>query len=286
MHKEIEGNKKALLEIFSSHLRSDFAGPESQKFKSEMPNEQKAEECVTWLSALLTRAVDHIFYSVSFSDSPLNPMMWAHYADGFKGCVVIYTSYQSNTISLRQNLFDAKGVPFSFLKVNYSDGEKRIPILESAVSGKDKAREAFLQKSAFWSYESEYRLFAVERSNAALESVIKEKKASQRDRIWHHHTNDIIGVIFGPRCDERYKKKVDLTLLDNRLRAGNQPFFLFDTQLTSEGRVVISKAEMQSCPNFPGIPISPEGMHRPIESKDLPKLLADLGIVQDNYSHV
>lgn len=286
LHQEIEKNKESLLDIFSSHVKPDFAGPESQKFMAEMPTKDKAEYCILWLSALLARAVDHLFYSVSFSDSALNPMMWAHYADGFKGCAVIYQSQESSSILLRHNLFDTSATSFEFLKLNYINDEKLIPILECAVFGKAKVQEAFLQKNAFWQYESEHRLFSVERSDPAIESMTKEKRASQRDRILHHKTNDIVGVIFGPRCDERYKKKIDLTLLDNRRRSGRQPFFLFDTQLTRDGRVVISSAKKQCCPILPNGSEPPEGLHQIIDSTGLTNLLVELGIVQNNDSHI
>ncbi|SDI70322.1 Protein of unknown function [Paraburkholderia steynii] len=289
LYREIDNQGQSLLEIFSDHLKSDFTGAENQKFMSAMPTAKKAEACKGWLTALLARAVDHVFYSVSFSDSPLNPMMWAHYADGFKGCVVIYNSSQSDSILLRHNLLDRDGMNFNFLKVNYIDDAKRVPILQCAIQGKAKAQEAFLQKNAFWNYESEHRLFSAERSNAAVESLAKVKKTSRRDRILHHHTNDIIGVIFGPRCNEHYKKKVDLTLLDNRRRSGNKPFYLFDTQLTREGRVVIDTAKKQCCPTFPslpGLPVPGEGMHQIIDAKNLRILLAELGIAQDHDSHL
>lgn len=276
--EEIEDNKQDLLGVFLHHLRTELSLPTAMIHFENYPADQRAELCTLWLSALLSRAVDHVFFSVSFSDSALSPMMWAHYADGFKGCVVIYESGPEGSLGLTQNLFDRNLMRFQFQKVNYIDGDKRIPVLECAVRGKAKAQDAFLQKNAFWDYECEHRLLSAERSNALLVSVRKSKIDSPRARILHHHTNDIVGVIFGPRCDAQLKNKVDLTLLDNRRRTGNKPFYLFDTELTLQGQLVISRAKMQCCTVVPGIPVSPGGLHRKISSEELPQLLAALGI--------
>lgn len=284
LYTEIENRSKALLKIFENNIKPGFVHPENKIFPDNYSDNQKAELCKIWLSALLARAVDHVFYSVSFTDSALNPMMWAHYADGFKGCVVIYNGSPQSSIGLRHNLLDNELIPFGFSKVNYIDGDKKIPVLECAIRGKAKAQEAILQKNAFWHYESEHRLLSAERSNPVFETINKSKKTSQRDRILHHQTNDILGVIFGPRCDERVKKKVDLTLLDNRRRSGNKPFYLLDTQLTLEGRVIISDAKKQCCPNIPGRPMLPEGMHQIIRPEELPRLLLELGIAQEGTS--
>lgn len=276
--QEIENNKQDLLGIFLRHLKAEPSLSETMIHFGYYPPGQRAELCVLWLSALLARAVDHVFFSVSFSDSALSPMMWAHYADGFKGCVIIYESGPEGLFGLTQNLFDRDLMRFQFQKVNYIDGDKRIPVLECAVWGKAKAQEAFLQKNAFWDYECEHRLLSAEKSNALLESVRKSKISSPRARILHHQTNDIVGVIFGPRCDAQLKNKVDLTLLDNRRRAGNKPFYLFDTELTLQGQLVVSSAKMQCCTVVPGFPPSPGGLHRMISQEELPKLLAALGI--------
>ena len=77
------------------------------------------------------------------------------------------------------------------------------------------------------------------RSTALLEVIDNGPGVPEhlRERIFHHQTNDIAGVIFGPRCSDQFKRKVDLTLLDNRRRAGNKPFVLLDTELTHDSRV-------------------------------------------------
>lgn len=281
IYSEIESRKPDLLGVFVSNLKSDVVAPDGFDFYRSMDPDQKAEHCVLWLSALLARAVSFVCYSVSFSDQAFSPMMWAHYADGFKGCVVIYNKYKSNSIGLKRNLFDAGLLRFEFSKVNYSDGEKRIPVLGCAVSSGQEAVGVFRQKSAFWNYEAEHRLFCFESYDPTHHSIVKEKRSSLRERIFHHQTNDIAGVIFGPRCSDQFKRKVDLTLLDNRRRAGNKPFVLLDTELTHDSRVRVSGAKVQCCPVVPGQPPSAEGMHRVIPEEKLKSFLEDNGIFQD-----
>ncbi|MCV4290442.1 DUF2971 domain-containing protein [Pseudomonas capsici] len=280
--EEIEKNKQGLLDIFKKHLKVELSLPENISFHESYPSEQRAELCSLWLSALLARAVDHVFFSASFSASALSPMMWAHYADGFKGCVIIYEPGPEGVFGLTHNLFDRDQMRFQFQKVNYIDGDKRIPVLECAVKGKAKAQYAFLQKNAFWEYECEHRLLSAEKSDAILESIGKVRRSSQRTRVLHHQTNDIVGVIFGPRCTPQLKEKVDLTLLDNRRRAGNKPFYLFDTELTLQGQLVISSAKMQCCTVIPGLPVSPGGLHQMISAEELPRVLAAIGIHEHN----
>lgn len=277
LHQTIESKEDELLKIFSSHLKTKPPAVTNSAFQFDLSDDDKVQYCKLWLSALLARAVNYVFYSVSFSESALNPMMWAHYADGFKGCVVIYNA-KSSMISLRRNLLDKKGDLFNFLKINYVNDEKRIPLLECAISGENKAVEIFSRKSGFWRYEVEQRLFSVSHSHPFLVSN-GVKKISQRERIWHHENNDIVGVIFGPRCNDDYKKKIELTLLDNRLRSGCKPFYLFNTNLTPQGKIIINSAAEQSC--FVG-PNLTEGMHKIIEGERLSKLLNDLSIVEDD----
>lgn len=278
LFEEVDKIKEDLLGVFKSHLKESVDSPKGHEYYADYLPEQRAELCLQFLSALLTRAVSFSFYSVSFSESALNPMMWAHYADGFKGCVVIYRNHKEEFIGLGSNILEQNLQVFKYSKVNYIDSDKMIPVLACAISGSEKAQQAFLQKNSFWDYEAEYRLFSMTNSNATQHAMVKERPKNPRTRILHHQTNDILGVIFGPRSTKELKERVDMTLMDNRRYSGSQPFFLFETELTRDGRVVISGAKKQCDPSAPHLPRLSGGMHQVISGAQLDAVLAELNI--------
>ncbi len=275
---EIEKIKEDLLNVFESHLKEQVDSPEGFEFYADYPPSQKAQLCLQFLSALLARAVNFSLYSVSFSDLALSPKMWAHYADGFKGCVVIYRSHNEEYIGLGSNILDRDLKVFKYSKVNYIDSDKMIPVLACAISGAEKVEQAFLQKNSFWDYESEYRLFSMTGSNATQHAMVKVPPKNPRVRILHHQTNDILGVIFGARCTNDLKERVAMTLMDNRRYCGSQPFYLFDTELTREGRVVISSGKIQHDPSIPDIQRASGGLQQLIDDERLKIVLAELKI--------
>lgn len=278
LFEEIDKVKKELLEIFKSNLKDKIESTKGLEIYAKCSPEKKAELCLQFLSALLARAVKFSLYSVSFSASALDPMMWAHYADGFKGCVVIYRSHKGKYLHLASNIRDRNYKEYEYVKVNYIDTDKMIPILTCAISGSAKVQQAFLQKNSFWKYESEYRLLSMIETNPTQHTTTRGRLQNPRARILHHHTNDILGVIFGPRCNKESINRVDMTLMDNRRHCGNEPFYLFETELTQDGHVIICGAKKQCDPNVPGQPRLSGGMHQIIKGAHLDALLAELNI--------
>lgn len=275
---EVDKIRAEILEVFKSNLKDNIENTKGREIYAECSSEQKAELCLQFLTALLARAVRFSFYSVSFSMSALNPMMWAHYADGFKGCVIIYRGHKGKYLPLVNNIRDKNYQVFEYAKVNYIDSDKMIPVLTCAISGSAQTQQAFLQKNSFWEYESEYRLFSVIETNPTQHTMTRERLRNPRARILHHHTNDILGVIFGPRCNRETMSRVDMTLMDNRRHCGNEPFYLFETELTRDGRVIISGAKKQCDPRAPGLTRSSGGMHQIIEGEQLDALLAEFNL--------
>lgn len=270
LRQEIDKKSKGLDEIFEKFIKSKTSPDISSNPLKAASLENKIAYCKLWLTALLMRAVDHNFYSVSFSKSALEPMMWAHYADGFKGCVLIYDDLNQNKIELRHNSLEPNGALYDFLEINYIDTEKKIPILECALGGQAKSQESFLSKNSFWKYESEYRLFTAEKI-AAERLAMMDVEKSNRDRILHHGTNSIVGIIFGPRCSRKYKEKIELTIMDNRFFHDKKPFYAFDTDLTHEGRLTVSSAARVSCE-------SQRQLKRIFDKQQLQNLLVQLQI--------
>lgn len=200
------------------------------------------EICIFIIIELVSRAISLNLYSVSFSKSALEPMMWAHYADGFKGCVVMYNILDEPTVKLRQHLMSDRTSDYLLKEVEYIDTAKKIPILECAVKDNKKITEAFLQKNSFWSYEQELRMFTGEELKTTLMTITDKQIRNPRQRVLHHDTNLIAGIIFGPRVTEDYQRFIEMTIANNREHEGKKPFYSFNTMIDSLGQLEISVA--------------------------------------------
>ena len=194
------------------------------------------------LKELLARGVNMQFFSVSFSEDALNPMMWAHYADGFKGCAIIYKA-EGDIIKLTDSLYSRNYFPVKVLNVSYDDGDRYIPLL-SCADADDKyniVQRRLLVKNEFWAYENEKRAFVVnEIKSLLLAQTIKENyKSDPRDKIFHHFPDEIIGVVFGPNFDVHKKDKLEYILRQNRFHSRAGDFYVFDTKLSPSGDILI-----------------------------------------------
>ena len=194
------------------------------------------------LKELLARGVNMKFFSVSFSEHALNPMMWAHYADGFKGCVIIYKA-ENDAIKLTENLYSNSYTSAKVLNISYDDSDKFIPLLECADSDNKYQiiQDKLLIKNEFWSYENERRIFVVsEYKSVFIVNMPKDKyRDNPKEKIYHHLQDEIIGVIFGPNFDTTKKDKIEYILRQNRYFSRAGDFFVFDTKLSPSGEIQI-----------------------------------------------
>ena len=265
---------KGVLDLCSGQIIAAFERALLKKENESNSPAVRADQCKLIMTELLSRSINHEFYSVSFSKDALSSMMWAHYAEGFKGCVVIYTS-KNHEFSLSQNPFSKNEDRYNLAPVEYMDSDKRIPILECVTSGKNKTIATFLQKNSFWKYENELRSFTFKNLNTnkmAMASHAAQKlKTTERKRILYHDASLIAGVIFGPRVKEEYQKGVEFVLHDNRYHRGREPFFSLNTVLNDSGNIEISKASKFSC-------AGENPMYSPFEGEKLKELLHHLNI--------
>ena len=265
----IEKYKEALKKIFITYKKTDI---EKETFSASI-----FEILPTILLDKLCKALNHRVYSASFSKNPLNPMMWAHYAEGFRGCVVIYNALEDNTLELRHHYQTPinQSEAYEFMEVEYLNKNKYIPLLQSAINKNNVLLDACLSKNSFWDYEEEHRLLTSIEINSLRLAHTKNSNPSSRDRILYHDPNSILGVIFGPRCPKEYKHKIQLIIGDTRKFNGNKPFLLFTTELSSSGEIKILQGEY----------INPRyniEMGRILKDDDLDKYLKDIGVISRN----
>ena len=92
----------------------------------------------------------------SFSETWDNELMWAHYADGFRGICVAYSVAK---------LLDGLGDPeASLTRIAY--GDRPYSLNTSGHRNQERSRAILSTKNLKWSYEREWRLFVSTRGKA------------------------------------------------------------------------------------------------------------------------
>lgn len=113
---------------------------------------------------------------LSFTTKPGSSLMWAHYANDYQGCCLIFST---------KNVFKSiEPTIYSTNNFHYDARSGRTEELYQAV------RDSFLFKNTEWSYENEWRLI----------------QKNDKDRIIFG--DDLLGVIVGKNIEKRYRKEI------------------------------------------------------------------------------
>jgi hypothetical protein len=116
----------------------------------------------------------------SFSETWNNELMWAHYADGFRGIAIGY--------SVRK-LLACLDDQYALARIAYGDKPYVLDLRGMKTRG-DRARAILSTKNLKWSYEREWRLFAPHSGRATC----------QREAVAH--------VYVGVRMEDADKRRV------------------------------------------------------------------------------
>lgn len=249
------GDLNRLFDENSSQIRKIIADnllPEKQlpidKIDPSKPHlQQFVSLCEYSIKERIFQAFIPKTYSVSFSEEPLQPMMWAHYADGFKGCVVIYKANHNTQrdipryeISLRDHIMSKDKFHFPLDKVEYNNNDRTVPLLATLFGIGDGSKVLLSTKNKFWDYESEWRMRVSEQySGIGTAEYVENILNKSNGHIFYHDNDTICGVIFGPRFDRFKRGEVVDTILGNRRYQGSSACYFFDTELTSYGKVKV-----------------------------------------------
>jgi len=134
-----------------------------------------------------------------------------------------------------------------------------------------------LEKTFGARYEQELRLFTIEEVKTHWMAASDKNPANPWQRIFHHGTNFISGIIFGPRVTENYKRYIEATIAGNREHADEKyGFYSFDTILNPHGQLMISAASMVIDTNL---------ARRIYEGDEKEKLLTAFGIAAPVQDH-
>lgn len=117
----------------------------------------------------------------SFSELPDNSLMWGHYADKHKGCVI---GFESNALG-------------KWYKVRYSSERICRPMTRDDV--KRVSMDTMRTKSIEWEYEHEWRL---------IRPVEPPLDTEDGTLVWHIQPEAINIIILGLRADERLEQAI------------------------------------------------------------------------------
>lgn len=240
------------------------------------PQQYLVTLCENSIKERLYRKIVPAVFSVSFSTKALDRMMWAHYAAGFSGCVVIYETQDFNIdgipytgLQVRDNLLSPHKFNFPVKPITYSNQAKEVSLLDP----KANVTELFLTKNRFWKYESEYRMFIPE-ANAGIGNERHAQGRVNRNvgHIFHHDTSAIKGIIFGPKMCEQKKEDIWNCIRANMEHSNSKICYFFDAELLSSGKITISKG--QQAKKMKDFALFRTGINK----TEMPKILKEIGI--------
>lgn len=184
------------------------------------------DSAASFLIDKFCRLKDEInFLSVSFSKDPFNYLMWSHYANGFKGCVLIYDFEHGNT-ELKKHIHGGDVLKVEMQDVTYLDRISQVDLWSLIFNNVFTDSSCFIAKNKHWEYERESRLVIFSHARSAGE-------------ILHHEVSLIKGIIFGSRCDIDFKERTIKALNDNRSFGEQIDFLSFDSALNDNNEIQI-----------------------------------------------
>ncbi|CNG50935.1 DUF2971 domain-containing protein [Yersinia kristensenii] len=182
---------------------------------------------VSYLYSLFENINKRTFCSVSFSKDPFEYLMWAHYADSFKGCVVVYeTNSDSNEIELSEHISGMKPSTAHLINVEYGKFKRQADLFQ-ILNENVFDSSLFFHKHDSWKYENEVRL-------------VFSTPSKSDGVIFHHNTNLIKAIIFGYRSNKKFKTGVINTLKMNKCQSTDKDFYIFDSKLDNDGGISIT----------------------------------------------
>lgn len=140
---------------------------------------------------------------VCFAESPLNFLMWSHYASQHKGAVLEFHTLSTD------------GPIFSFFPVRYGDNFPRYRYSRKHFD--QQVFRSLLYKSTAWRYEMEWR-------------IVEAPHAKAYGRF---DSRLVKSVTFGCKAEDNFKQEV-LTILAERKKAGLPDVELFQTKLSDK----------------------------------------------------
>jgi len=137
----------------------------------------------------------NMIFVTCFNNSPLNILMWSHYADNHQGFMIEFKFKKINEKynNLPQPVYYTNELPV--LKVNVNFTTEYYMLNDNA--GSELLLKGVLTKASDWQYEREFRL------------INKENLPLDKDRVLiDFEPEEVASVIFGPKINLDHKNKI------------------------------------------------------------------------------
>ena len=161
------------------------------------------------------------FRLTCFNGSPLNILMWAHYACNHQGFMVEF--------KFKKRIFDFSSLPIPVLYdnkfpiMNFPYNADTTMCIENANFGSETLIKFFANKAECWSYENEFRL--LETGNNNTEKQAKEPLEVDSDLF--------VNVILGTKTTERHALEIQRAV-DNFNAKYNNNLKIYKAQMMSD----------------------------------------------------
>lgn len=149
-----------------------------------------------------------------------NKLMWAHYADEYKGFCIEYLFHRDD---FRRDDFPNNSASRLF-RINYRDSSDRPIDFENLVTPFSTS-DAFITKSNDWSYENEVRLLQY-----------KPKQGALREQYKLSANTKISAIYFGYRCPE-----VNIQIIKKLLKDTDVKFYKMEIDYSNVYKVNYSE---------------------------------------------
>lgn len=223
--------KEVNASTLSDALKNRVVLEKKLRFVLTKNNISEGDDLNTAIKIILDKFDDiqsECYLSASFSETPLNYLMWSHYANGFRGCVLIYT-FKNEVVHLKKQPHSKELHAARFKKINYKKN-KKLRNLSECVGVNSNNFDIFFEKHSVWQYEQEIRL--------AL-----KKNGRTNGEVFYLPDNAIKGVIFGVRSSESFINSVIESVYNGGFEERSDSFFSFYSEINEDGQVSLSRGQ-------------------------------------------
>lgn len=149
----------------------------------------------------------------SFSKTPIETLMWSHYANHHKGVCLGFKCIRKD----KKLFLNTKAQNHQFKKIKYPTNNKtQIINFVKDHTSKNRMEKPFTTKTKQWKYEQEYRI---------IDKLTKEEiEARQTSKFLKFEPDTLHEIIFGLRCSEKEKETAYIFLNNLRQQYPNIKF--------------------------------------------------------------
>lgn len=200
---ELIGHPNNQMSAAISLMRPMLLGISKEKFTQNMEKGIKQTFSIFDENAKKLHKITRAHLSTSkilcLTDSPINQLMWAYYADSNKGVALRFQDEpeKNSPYQLAKKMSYMPDIPRLFEDDELSDFLAGLVFFDSAI----RIKKLVYTKSDAWAHENEWRIFAGDG---------RDKFAPYEDKTFG--ARELTGAIFGCRMPQDQKKELSITI--------------------------------------------------------------------------